>query len=142
MDEHGTWLHVPAGTVARRGHEPPRRLETGFVMCVPPAAWWLVEFYWYHPQRAVYVNIGTPPVWHGSWVSQVDLDLDVVRNLDGSVVTLDEDELIVNQRQLGYPAELIMRARAAANLAARMLRANEEPFAGAASRWIETARQR
>jgi Protein of unknown function (DUF402) len=88
-DEHGVWLSVPPGTVVRRGYEPPRVLDTGFISLVPMGSWWEVEFYPDHPRHEVYVNIGTPCEWHGDVVRQVDLDLDVVRNLDGSVELLD-----------------------------------------------------
>jgi uncharacterized protein len=138
-DEHGAWLHVPPSTVARRGAEPARRLEHGFVMCVPPEAWWVIEFYWDHPIHEVYVNIGTPPRRTGGRVRQVDLDLDVVRHLDGSVELLDEDEFLAHRAQLGYPADLVAGARAAADHAVDLLRRGAEPFGGVACDWILAA---
>jgi hypothetical protein len=135
-DEHGTWLHVPELTVARRGLEPPRRLEAGFVACVPRDAWWLIEYYWADPRHELYVNIGTPPAWDGTRVHQVDLDLDVVRNLDGTVAILDEDEFRENQVGLAYPPDLVEQARAAAMRAADMVRRRDEPFDTAARRWL------
>lgn len=140
-DEHGTWLYAPASTIARRGHEPPRRLAAGIVMWVPTRAWWIAEFYWEHPRHAVYVNIGTPPAWEGARVRQIDLDLDVVRTIDGAVDVLDEDEFLAHQVQLGYPPDLVSQARTAADRVADMLRRGVEPFGEASARWIELARR-
>ncbi|MEN8235333.1 MAG: DUF402 domain-containing protein [Actinomycetota bacterium] len=137
-DEHGTWLRVPSDTTARRGYEAPRTLRVGFVMLVPTDNWWMIEFYTSHPRHAVYVNIGTPPVWDANSVQQIDLDLDVVRNIDGTIELLDEDEFVENQVEFGYPSDLITAARSAAGLAVRSLRNREEPFGVAADGWIAT----
>jgi protein associated with RNAse G/E len=138
-DEHGVWLYAAARTIAQRGDEPPRELRTGFVSLVPRDQWWIIEFYWTHPQRELYVNIGTPPTWHADRIHQIDLDLDVVRNHDGSIEILDEDEFAEHRRTLGYPDHLIDGARSAADQVAQQLHTNAEPFGNAAPRWIERA---
>jgi uncharacterized protein len=135
-DEHGVWLSVPPGTVVRRGHEPSRVLETGFVSLVPIGSWWEAEFYPNHPRHEVYVNIGTPCEWHGDVVRQIDLDLDVVRNLDGSVELLDTDEFEDHQIRFRYPRELIDGAQRAADEVTAMLQRRAEPFGVAAERWL------
>jgi hypothetical protein len=135
-DEHGTWLHVPDSTIARRGLEPPRRLAAGFVGCVPHDTWWLVEYYWAHPEFEVYVNIGTRPTWDGACVRQVDLDLDVVRYRDGTTAILDEAEFLQLRVRYEYPPDLAEEARSAADRALVMLRRREEPFDMAARRWL------
>jgi uncharacterized protein len=99
----------------------------------------MIEFYWDHPIHAVYVNIGSPPRWADGRVRQVDLDLDVVRGLDGSVQVLDEDEFVMHRAQLGYPAALVDGARAAADHAVDLLRRGVEPFGGVACDWIRAA---
>ena len=138
-DAHGVWLYAPPDTIAQRGHEPPRQIESGFVLLIPPDEWWIVEFYWDHPWHSVYVNIGTPPAWDGDRVTQVDLDLDVARLLDGSVKVLDEDEFMDHQVRYAYPEDLIVSARAAAKRAAALLAGREEPFGVASQRWLEEA---
>jgi len=135
-DEHGAWLHVPSGTIAKRGDDPSGPIESGFVLLVPVTGWWLVEFYVDHPWHEVYVNIGTPPKWDADSVRQVDLDLDVVRKSDGGVVVLDEDEFIENQVRYGYPDELIRDARTATDSAVDLVGRREEPFGTASLRWI------
>ena len=141
-DLHGTWLHLPPASTVRRGEEPERQLTTGFVMLVPsdPDAWWEAEFYWDHPRELIYVNIGTPCEWSEGAIRQVDLDLDVIRRLDGGVGTLDEDEFAAHQVVYAYPPELIEGARRAADEVTRMLERHAEPFGRAAETWIGRAR--
>ncbi len=134
-DEHGTWLAVPTGTPARRGRRA-QAVEHGFVMLVPIGAWWTVEFYRTHPSWELYVNIGTPCEWRFGSVRQVDLDLDVVRGLDGSVEVLDEDEFADHQVRFGYPIELIAAARSATDVVVRLVSQRREPFGAAARRWL------
>lgn len=141
-DEHGRWLSVPAGTRIQRGDEPERRLANGFVMLVPLTASWEAEFYWDHPDHSIYVNIGTQCEWSAGAVRQVDLDLDVVRRVDGRVETLDEDEFELHQVLYGYPDELIAAARRTADQVALMLERRAEPFGYAAERWISQVRHR
>ncbi len=138
-DEHGVWLHVPRGTIANRGDQPPLAVPYGFVTLVPGGAWWLGEFYWDNPRHSVYVNIGTPPEWHGDRVTQVDLDLDVIRRPDGTVETVDEDEFLDHQVRFAYPQELIAATRVATAAAAELLIAGIEPFGIASRRWLEVA---
>ncbi len=137
-DEHGVWLYAPPNTIAQRGNEPARSLEAGFVLLVPVNEWWIAEFYWDHPRHEVYVNIGTPPAWDGDHMHQIDLDLDVARTLDGSVVVLDEGEFRDHQVRYGYPDELIAAARAATDRVVARLTAGDEPFGGAAEPWLCT----
>jgi uncharacterized protein len=138
-DEYGVWLYAPAGTAARRGMEPPLELRHGFVVCVPEGDWWIAEFYWDHPWHEIYVNVGTPPRWEGDRMTQVDLDLDVVRKVDGSVAVLDEDEFADHQERYGYSDELVSQALAATDRAVAMLQQPAEPFAGAAAHWLALA---
>lgn len=138
-DEHGVWLYTPAGTVAQRGHEEPRPLKKGFISVIPHAEWWIVEFYWDHPRYAVYVNIGTPPTWHENRVHQIDLDLDVVRHVDGTVEVLDEDEFAEHQEKYAYPADLVVATRRAADRAVSLLQTQTEPFGTTVERWLVAA---
>lgn len=135
-DEHGVWLYAPPDTIAQRGHEPPRKIEAGFVVLVPESEWWIAEFYWDHPWHEVYVNIGTVPVWDGDHMHQIDLDLDVARKLDGSVVVLDEDEFLDHRVRFEYPDDLIAATRAATERAVALLTEGDEPFGKAAEPWL------
>jgi hypothetical protein len=137
-DAHGTWLGMPAGTVAQRGEEPPRTLPIPFVVLVPHDDPWLVEVYDGHPELLTYVNIGSVPRWDGDRVTQLDLDLDVVATHDGTVRVLDRDEFVDRSRSWGYPQALVAHAEAAAARAADLL-ATAEPFGAAA--WLDRLRR-
>lgn len=138
-DEHGVWLLVPSDTIAQRGEEPPRTVGAGFVLLVPAEEWWIAEFYWDHPWHSIYINIGTPPVWDGDRFTQIDLDLDVVLKLDGSIEVLDEDEFADHQVRFEYSPELIASTRAATEAAVGQLESGVEPFAQVARRWLQSA---
>lgn len=135
-DEHGVWLYAPPETMAQRGRESPRSLATGFVILVPEKEWFIAEFYWDHPWHSVYVNIGTIPVWEGNRMRQIDLDLDVARKLDGSVVVLDEDEFRDHSVRYTYPDHVIASTRAATDRAVELVTSRIEPFGTASHRWL------
>ncbi|HZD22773.1 MAG TPA: DUF402 domain-containing protein [Acidimicrobiia bacterium] len=135
-DQYGTWLHVPADTKVRRGPDGPFHFSSGFVGLVPATDWWVVEYYPDHPTLAIYVNVGTPPELDDGRLTQVDLDLDVIRRLDGTVEIIDVDEFDKHRVALGYPDELVDAARDAAERAKRMLQEGIEPFGDAPESWL------
>ena len=138
-DEFGTWVHAPIGTQVQRGNEQPFALTSGFAGLIPVDDWWLVEFYPDHPTITMYVNIGTPPKWSDTTVTHIDLDLDVVQRLDGTVEIIDQDEFEENRAIYGYPDELVEGTIEAANRAVALVQAGVEPFNEVAARWIERA---
>ncbi len=136
-DQYGVWLSVRRGTIARRGAEPPVAIPYGFVMLVPDDEPWVVEFYPEHPKHPVYVNIGTVPQWEGDRVTQVDLDLDVIRTPAGTTEVLDEDEFLDHQVRFEYPAPIIANARSAVARCLELLSSGTEPFGVASTRWMD-----
>lgn len=138
-DRHGTWSFVSADTVIQRGHEPERLAGVGFLVLIPPKRAWMVEFYRNHPSHSVYVNIGTVPMWDGDHVSQIDLDLDVVRTLDESVVVVDRDEFAMHQVTLAYPEEIVGMAERATKDAVELLTTCTPPFDHTATPWWDLA---
>ena len=137
-DEHGVWAFSPAGTVARRGDEPPIRLPHDTLWLIPAGTWWSVEF---TPDGdwPVYVNIGTPAVWDGDRVTQVDMDLDVVETRTGEHLVVDRDEFEEHQVRFGYPPEIIEAAERAAGEALAMLERGDPPFDGSHRPWFDRA---
>lgn len=131
-DDKGIWAAVHPGTPARRANGPIRRLS-GFVVLVPPTDAWIVECYPDHSAVAIYVNIGTIPEIRGGAVTQVDLDLDVVRRRDGTVSIDDRDEFTANCER--YPQALVELAENAAARAESILRPSPDPFG--AHPWLE-----
>lgn len=141
-DRHGTWLFVSADTVIQRGHEPERLAGVDFLLLIPRNRPWMVEFYRDHPSHTVYVNIGTVPMWDGDRVSQIDLDLDVVRTLDESVAVVDRDEFAEHRVRLAYPEEIIGIAERATNNAMELLTTSTPPFDDTATAWWDLADSR
>lgn len=138
-DMAGGWIHAPAGTIVTRGEDEPWPLPGGFVALAPVDEWWVASFYPTHPDLSVYVDIATPPKWDGSRLTFIDLDLDVICRLDGTVEIIDQDEFEENRTTYGYPDELVEAASEAANRAVALLRAGAEPFDETAENWIQNA---
>jgi protein associated with RNAse G/E len=139
-DAHGSWLWGPAGRTISRGTDTVFVAEQSALTVIVPGAWWAPTWWVGHPSVALYVNINTPASWDADRVSSVDLDLDVVRFIDGRVEIVDEDEFELHQRQYGYPADLVVAARRAADTAFDLVSRNEPPFDGhAADGWVVRA---
>jgi protein associated with RNAse G/E len=85
----------------------------------------------------VYVDVTAPPTWSGSTVTAVDLDLDVVRELDGHVWVDDEDEFAEHQVAFGYPPAVITAARVSADRLVTLLSGNHPPYDGTSARWFD-----
>lgn len=139
-DEHGGWLAVPSGTLMSR---PGLEVVTDYdaVLLVPEAPY-LALFMDRRgtPERpnpsTLYIDVSTVPVWTGDTVTAVDLDLDVLRLVDGTVVLDDEDEFELHRVELGYPDDVVATAQAtAAQLVADVTR-RAEPFGAASQSWL------
>jgi predicted RNA-binding protein associated with RNAse of E/G family len=134
-DRHGWWLGGPEGTFFQRGDETPIPRRHDYVMLVPAEGDWIATWH-AASDTEIYVDVSTRPVRVGDVVEAVDLDLDVIRKRDGRVLLFDEDEFAEHQVLLGYPAEVIARARATADdLVARITTA-AEPFGRAGYDWL------
>jgi protein associated with RNAse G/E len=85
----------------------------------------------------VYCDITTPARWEGDTVHIIDLDLDVVRRRETETVELrDEDEFDEHRAQFGYPDDLVVEARAAADKLLVALGDGSEPFATQHRKWL------
>ena len=141
-DEHGTWLGFPRGTQMNRpgmeyvsptdqlGLVPPERapdFERG----------WLATFHGRGGPLSVYVDVTAPPTWSGSTLTAIDLDLDVVRELDGRVWVDDEDEFAEHQVAFGYPPAIITAARASCDRLVGLVSGSHPPYDGSARPWFD-----
>lgn len=138
-DSHGVWLGAPAGTVSRRGSEPPIVIEHPFVMLIPAGdQWWTATFYAEPRPVEIYCDVGTPARWpHDGEVTMADLDLDVLRLRPRDQVLLDdEDEFAEHQVRYGYPAEVIRAAEQAATWLQAAITAGAEPFGTDYLAWL------
>ena len=138
-DQHGWWIGLRPGNPIYRGDELLFHGTGGGVLVVPDQRGWMAWFPEHGPFD-LYVDIVTPPVRTRETITMIDLDLDVVRHRDGTVEVLDEDEFAHHQVALGYSAEMIAAARAAADEVHAAVVAGHEPFAGAAAaEWARTS---
>ena len=133
VDEHGVWLHMPAGThMSRPGMTVHEEVE--WVALAPHDQPWLAGFYPETKWVAVYVDMSTVPEWRhlgdevGWEVTAVDLDLDVVLTTEGHLFVDDEDEFEVHQVELGYPAEIVDLARRSRDWVHDAIATGTEPF--------------
>jgi uncharacterized protein len=137
-DDHGTWVWRQAGHPIIRGTMTVTTPNMPALILVPPEAWWSVSWWPGHQELDLYVNIGTPAVWEDERIVCVDLDLDVIRFVDGRVELVDQDEFEEHQVRYGYPPELVTAATNAAAESLDLVRRNVAPFDGtAAERWKE-----
>lgn len=134
-DEHGVWLGMPEGTVARRGHNHRHVEEKNSALLIPTDQWWTAHFN-ESGELAVYCDVATVPEWRGSEVTMVDLDLDVIRLRDGKIYTDDEDEFAEHQVKYGYPPEIVKGAEAAADYLMTAVADGKGPFGGAHEPWL------
>jgi hypothetical protein len=139
-DAAGDWLGIPAGTrMVRPGAEYVAPVPQAGLAPAPGAEadrWWLATFHAPGGEVHTYVDVTTPPAWHGSELRAIDLDLDVVRDATDRIWVDDEDEFLVHQRAFGYPDDVVARAESSARLVAAAVAARRFPFDGAAQRWL------
>ncbi len=141
-DEHGTWLWSPPGTEFRRGDEPPKQARFLNIKLITHDHWWTAIWNDRSTDHVrLYVDIATPARWNGSRVTMIDLDLDVGLHPDGSIEIFDEDEFAEHQITLGYPPDLVDRARAATAAVYLDIERGRPPFDGTADQWMLQARE-
>ncbi|MGH3465990.1 MAG: DUF402 domain-containing protein [Kribbellaceae bacterium] len=139
-DEHGLWLGAPPHSKAQRGDEPPVIHSQAHVLLFPRDAWWTAVFNDAPARTEIYCDITTPPEIGTAQVTMVDLDLDVLRRRDGSVLVDDEDEFAEHQVKYGYSPDVIEQAQASCDwLAANV--AVSEPFMSAFRPYLERMAQ-
>jgi protein associated with RNAse G/E len=136
-DQFGIWLGAVPLTPWRRGDKPPVRYDYPQVVLFPRDAGWTATFSTEgNGNTEIYVDVTTVPVWLEDEVTMVDLDLDVVRQWDGSVRPLDEDEFAEHQVHYGYPAETIRAAEDTFGWLLKAVGARAEPFGVVGHGWL------
>jgi protein associated with RNAse G/E len=140
-DEIGTWLGVTRGTPSVY-HGRPSIEQIPFVLVIPHHAWWTGMFNPPPRTSEIYCDITTPARWEGDTVHIIDLDLDVVRRRDSELVELrDEDEFAEHRELFGYPEDLVVEARAAAEKLMVALGDGSEPFASRYQKFLHEVTQ-
>ena len=141
-DEHGVWLGVTRGThQARPGLAV--RAATDHVVLVAVGGAYCGTF---HSDRdrapiEVYVDITCAHRWRDARITMIDLDLDVIRHWDGTVLIDDEDEFAEHRVLLGYPEDVVEGALAGTRLVQTALALQSAPFdEGTSERWLAALR--
>jgi protein associated with RNAse G/E len=135
-DEHGVWLGVPGGDFINNGGT--FKYDDPYVLLVPRDAWWTAMFNSPPRRTEIYCDVTTPAIWTGAHVEVIDLDLDVRRRRDSTLVELlDEDEFATHSVAFGYPAEVVKQAWAAAEFLLDAVISGQEPFAGGYHVWLD-----
>jgi hypothetical protein len=141
-DEHGDWVGIPTGTPMSRPGAHVRNQVDQVGLIPPPdapeaARGWLATFHAPGgPRVSVYVDITSPPLWDGPVLRAVDLDLDVVRGVDGRVWLEDEDEFAEHRVEYGYPDDLAEAAVASCDRVEALVRRAGTPYDGAHEPWL------
>ena len=139
-DEYGTWLggrrgaHLSKPGTSIRAHDD-------FVVLIPTDdAWWVATFNKTPGGSSrtidVYVDITTPTTINTGEAFTLDLDLDVIKGVDGSVDIDDEDEFAEHQKAMGYPPRVITAARETADNVRDMVADGVAPFDGSHRVWL------
>jgi uncharacterized protein len=136
IDGLGVWCGAPVGTRLER-------VGAGFtsqfdwVTLFPVGQPWVASYYDSPDQPvSVYVDVTTPPVWAGSTVTMVDLDLDVIVTRDGDLLLDDEDEFDEHRVTLGYPDDVVALARRTADELMAAAWDGREPFGAEGGAWL------
>lgn len=81
------------------------------------------------PQRTrVYIDVAWDVRWDGAVPTAIDMDLDVVRRVDGTVFIDDEDEWEEHRALFGYPDDVAETLEGTAAELKRLVVAHEPPF--------------
>ena len=89
-----------------------------------------------------YVDMTSLPEWDGDVVRAVDLDLDVIEQLDRTVIVDDQDEFDEHRVELGYPPEIVALAMSTRDLIRTAVTGKIPPFDGPSSApWFDVLRR-
>lgn len=140
-DEHGDWIGFPTGSRFTRpgaDYVAPNP-QVGLVPAESLAErGWLAAFHGPGGSVRVYVDMATPPVWDGTALRSVDLDLDVVQGLSGRVWVDDEDEFADHRVRFGYPGQVIQTALASCDEVRLAVENRTPPYDGrTGAHWLE-----
>ncbi|MFJ9774965.1 DUF402 domain-containing protein [Kitasatospora sp. NPDC101157] len=136
-DEFGTWLFCAEGEVHHKANGESLTVPSDGVQLLPNSGWWAA--WWWRKEQWISVDVCTPPVLGESGWSYVDLELDLARLADGTVLLVDEDEFEQAVVECLMPVDVVGAARAAAASLQTMLADATEPVVAAGWRWLDQA---
>jgi uncharacterized protein len=145
-DEFGDWIFQPAGSlVARPG--VAFFAASDAVQFLPREGDYVATFYddTYPGDFRIYIDLATgirvDPLRPAGWEVQLtDMDLDVIRLVNGGVYIDDEDEFAEHRVTMDYPPELAERMQAGCQELYEQVVAHTAPFDGTALEWLSKGR--
>jgi hypothetical protein len=136
-DQFGTWLFCREGEVHRKADGTSLVVPSDGVQLLPRTGWWAA--WWWRNDRWISVDISTPPTLGESGWSYTDLELDLARLADGTVLLVDEEEFEQTVAEYAIPQAVVTAARAAASDLQTRLADATEPVVLAGWEWLERA---
>ena len=129
-DRFGTWLFCREGELHHKPDGTSPAIPSDGVQLLPHTGWWAA--WWWRNDHWIGVDICTPPTLDAAGWSYTDLELDLVRRKDGTVLLVDEDEF---ERAAFPPTVAAAARRTASELQARLADATE-PVVAAGWQWL------
>jgi hypothetical protein len=109
-----------------------------FVQLIQPGRPWIPIWNVEPEKTEIYVDVTTVPTQPAPDLYEaIDIDLDVVRLVDGKIMVLDEDEFDDHRVSLNYPDWLVDQARATTASVAVAIEAGTPPFDGSHLPWFQ-----
>lgn len=135
-DEWGDWLGQRAGWL---NHRPGVRAHTrGDAVCLlAPDGTYAATTWRGHPRVRIYIDVAWQVGWQDGEPVGIDMDLDVVRLVDGRVFIDDEDEWLLHRERYRYPADVVTRLESVTAQLEEKVTAARAPFDDAtAAHWF------
>lgn len=136
-DRWGDWVGQRDGWhSARPGLEFDAQGDN--VTLIPPSGECTATFNETHPRIAIYIDLAWDAGWSGGEPVGIDMDLDVVRAIDGRGIWIDDrDEWDEHRVAYGYPLDVVARLEQVAVDLERAVTEERAPFDGAtAAHWL------
>jgi hypothetical protein len=134
-DEFGRWLGVAQGSPWWEADGSGSGVfERSFVKVVPYGTYWTACFNVLDPK--VDVDIVLPVEWMGDALEEVDLELDILRFVDGSVRVRDQEEFNRVMEQWAMPDDVASRAKETCERVRELIELGTEPFGNVGRGWL------
>ncbi|MFT4051898.1 MAG: DUF402 domain-containing protein [Microbacterium sp.] len=135
-DRWGDWVGQRTGWRSKR---PGRdfAVECDNVTLIPPSGEYAATFN-ASPRVAIYIDIAWDVRWEAGAPTGIDMDLDVVRALDGRGIYIDDrDEWDEHRVRYGYPPGIVTRLEQVALDLERHVTEEQAPYDGpTAEHWL------
>lgn len=140
-DVHGDWLGFAAG--CRMARPDLEVVPDNDQVALVPAAGrdqtrsWLATFHGPGGIVQTYVDMTSPPYWDRHVVRAIDLDLDVIKTLEGDVIVDDQDEFDLHRVLHDYPDDVVELALTTRDAVLAAVGDERPPFDGTYRRWLD-----